>query len=201
MTGFIQKTHFKIPWLFPDPFQNSQTINYPSDISYICVHIFQCAFHISKVKEHYSEKKNMIQTMVHNESEELCLLSKMNWVGLSPHSQINCHNLKLQGKVNFASYCTAIKHRLNLAKRPYIHCSKQLGKHFIYRVSNQCKDVCGAPVWPVVKPVHLWIDFTAIVLVQLTCQQESEMPDYPQNRNELCEGRQTQFSITGSIRC
>ena len=28
------------------------------------------------------------------------------------------------------------------------------------------------------------------------CRQESEMPDYLQNRSEFCEGTQTQFSIT-----
>ena len=51
----MQKTYFKIPWLFSDPFWNSLTVNYPSYISYICVQIFQCAFYISNFKEHFLE--------------------------------------------------------------------------------------------------------------------------------------------------
>ena len=37
------------------------------------------------------------------------------------------------------------------------HCSKQLGGHFVYRVSHQSKDAWGAPGWSVVKPGHSWI--------------------------------------------
>ena len=64
------------------------------------------------------------------------------------------------------------------------------------------KGRAGAPVWTVVKPGHLLISFTAIDWVQpTTCRQESEMPDYPKDRNEFCQERQTQFSITDSIIC
>ena len=84
-----------------------------------------------------------------------------------------------------------------------VHCSKRLGEHFVCRVTQQCKGAWGAPVWSVVKPGHLWIDFTATVLGANDNVSAGEWNASLPHKQEwvICEGRQTQFSSTDTIRC